>query len=165
MSAGVRVAVDDDFEHSMGYRINEHELAGVPVRLEVGAREAESKSVTWVRRDTMEKGTLADAEIVGGMESILSGMQSSMLEKAEKVKKDMTRDVDTWDEFSSIMHSQKMFIRAPWCEQASCEAEIKTETKATPRVLELDRIDENINAICVKCGEPAHRRWLFAQSY
>jgi prolyl-tRNA synthetase len=58
-----------------------------------------------------------------------------------------------------------MFIRAPWCEDAACEADIKEATKATPRVLELDRMDEHAEATCVKCGKPAHRHWLFAQSY
>jgi prolyl-tRNA synthetase len=163
--AGVRAALDDDFGHSMGYRINEHELAGVPVRLEIGGKEAEARSVTWVRRDTLEKGTLADTELISSLESLLSGIQSAMLEKAEKLKHDLTRDVSSWDEFSAAMADRRMFLRAPWCEDAACEVAIKEATKATPRVLELDRIEENIEASCVKCGNPAHRRWLFAQSY
>jgi prolyl-tRNA synthetase len=163
--AGVRAALDDDFGHSMGYRINDHELAGIPVRLEIGGREAESRSATWVRRDTLEKGTFADAELISGLESLLSGMQSAMLEKAEKLKLDLTRNVSSWDEFSTAMADRRMFLRAPWCEDAECEAAIKETTKATPRVLELDRIEEHTDSSCVKCGKPAHRHWLFAQSY
>lgn len=163
--AGVRVMVDDDFNHSMGYRINEHELRGIPVRIEVGAREAEAQSATWVRRDTMEKGTLESSNLVDAVETLLSSMQSAMLERAEQLRRNMTKDVTSWDEFSAIMRDKKMFIRAPWCEDVACEAAIKDETKATPRVLELDRIDERIEASCVKCNKPVHRRWLFAQSY
>ncbi len=163
--AGVRVVLDDDMNHSLGFRINEHELAGVPLRLEVGAREAEAQTVSWVRRDNFEKGNFVRAELVGEVASLLTGIQSALLEKAEKTKREMTRDVDTWDEFTKIMAEEKMFIRAPWCEETACEADIKNETKATPRVLELDRLEENEQMECVKCGKPAHRHWLFAQSY
>ncbi len=163
--AGVRAVLDEDMNHSMGYRINEWELKGVPVRLEIGGREAEAKTATWVRRDTFEKGTVAEAELTGMVETLLSGIQSSLLERSEELKRELTVDVASWKEFTKVLDGRKTFLRALWCEDPTCEAEIKNETKTTPRVLELDRRDERVEGTCVKCGDPAHRHWLFAQSY
>ncbi|MBP6885707.1 MAG: proline--tRNA ligase [Candidatus Pacebacteria bacterium] len=164
-SAGVRVQLDDDFEHTMGFRINEHELAGTPIRLEVGAREAESRTVTAVRRDTFAKTTIPDADVVEQVQELLTDVQSSLLERSDAAKLSLTSDVASWEGFMEIMTNKKMFIRAPWCESADCEALIKEVSKATPRVLELSRIDEHVEATCIKCGSAAHRHWLFAQSY
>ncbi|HTP57218.1 MAG TPA: proline--tRNA ligase [Candidatus Paceibacterota bacterium] len=163
--AGIRAVVDTDLLHSLGYRINEHELRGVPVRLEVGARELADGKITAVRRDTLTKSSVNRSDIVTDVQTLLSDIQSSLLERSEKLKRELTKEAATWEEFTAIMEHGKAFIRAPWCERPECEADIKAETKATPRVLELDRIDEHIETVCVKCGEPAHRRWLFAQSY
>ncbi len=162
---GIRAVVDTDDQHTLGYRINEHELRGVPLRLEVGARELKEDKVTVVRRDTLAKATLGRADLVEDVRALLGDIQSSLFERSEKMKRELTREADTWEEFTRIMAEGKSFIRAPWCERAVCEADIKAATKATPRVLELERINEDVETVCVKCGEPAHRRWLFAQSY
>ncbi len=165
-ATGIRAISDLDFRKTLGYRINEWELKGVPLRLEVGVKEIESKSVTAVRRDTFAKQNfgmdVADVEV----SKLLETIQQDLYQKSEKMRNDMTVDVGTWDEFQNIMANGRKFIRAPWCEEAACEAEIKEATKAVTRVLELDRIDEKLdNAKCVHCGKPAKRRWLFAQSY
>lgn len=162
---GIRAVLDEDMNHSMGFRINEWELKGIPIRLEIGAREAKEKEVTWVRRDTFEKGSLREEKLSDELEALLSGVQSALLERSEALKRELTQDVKHWREFVDALQDQKRFLRALWCEEIECEQMIKEETKTTPRVLELDRIDEQIEGTCVKCGKPAQRHWLFAQSY
>lgn len=163
--AGVWVVSDVDFRKTLGYRINEWELKGIPLRLEVGMKELESKTATAARRDTFAKESFGSGVLSVKIPSMLRTIQEDMYKKSEKSRNDLTTDVETWDEFKTIMANERKFIRAPWCEEAECEAAIKEETKASTRVLELDRIQEAGNYKCVKCGKPAHRRWLFAQAY
>jgi prolyl-tRNA synthetase len=163
--AGVRVAVDLDTAHSMGYRINEWELKGVPVRLEVGKREIADGKVTAVRRDSFNKSQLNVKNLVSETEALLNEIQTDLLAQSEKTKRGLTVDVANYDEFKKVMIERRSFIRVPWCEDSSCEAKIKEETKATSRILELDQIDKKESLSCFACGKLASRRWLFAQAY
>jgi prolyl-tRNA synthetase len=74
-------------------------------------------------------------------------------------------DIETLEQFQQAMNEKKSFVRAPWCENISCEEAIKAETKATPRVLEMELIDQKGDYKCFHCSKPASRKWLFAQSY
>ncbi len=163
--AGVRVVSDVDFRKTLGFRINEWELKGIPLRLEVGKKELEAKSVTAVRRDNFSKETVTESVLHVKIPKLLETIQHDLYKKSEQSRNDLTAEVSTYDEFKDVMANKKMFIRAAWCEDAVCEAAIKEETKATTRVLELDRVHESGKYQCVGCGEPAHRKWLFAQSY
>lgn len=163
--AGVRVISDVDFRKTLGYRINEWELKGVPLRLEVGKKEVEAKTVTAARRDTFAKEVISISELAQGVKNTLNNIQKELFRRSEESRNDLTVDVSDWDKFKSVMADQKMFIRSPWCEEASCEAAIKEETKAVTRLLELDLMDKRGDHKCVHCGKPASRRWLFAQSY
>jgi prolyl-tRNA synthetase len=86
-----------------------------------------------------------------------------MFAQSKKFVEDNTRDASSFAEFENIMLTSKGFIRAFWCEDASCEAAIKEKTKASTRCLPLDAKDEA--GKCVRCGNAATHRWLFAQSY
>lgn len=162
-NAGVRVKVDTREEPSIGRRFNEWEVKGVPLRLELGHNELAADNVVLVRRDTGEKVTVARKEILTTTQKILADIQSSLFNKAKKFRDDNTRDADSFEEFKKIMESTRGFIRAFWCEEASCEKEIKDETKATTRCLPMNAVNEK--GVCVHCGKPAVHRWLFAQSY
>ncbi|MEK7589120.1 MAG: proline--tRNA ligase [Patescibacteria group bacterium] len=162
---GVRIAVDIDSEHSLGFRINNWELKGVPVRLEVGAKEIEQGTVKFVRRDTFEKGFIPLDELEAKIPELLEAIQNELFEKSKKNRDNLTINVDSLDLFKESLEKQRYFIRAPWCEDAECEAKIKEETKVSTRVLELERTEEAIDGACVGCGGPAKRRWLFAQGY
>ena len=164
--AGVRVVSDLDYRKTMGFRINEWELKGIPLRIEVGGKEIESNTVTVARRDDLSKHQM-DANLLSvEIPAILEFIQKELLKKSEASRDALTKDVSTWDEFKSTVADQKMFIRAPWCEDASCEASIKEETKAGTRCLELDRVQEVLSDTkCVHCDKPAVHKWLFAQSY
>ena len=164
--AGVRVVSDIDFRKTLGFRINDWELKGVPLRIEVGGKELEAQNTTLVRRDTFAKHQTNTDLLSLEVPALLEIIQKDLYKKSEQSRNDLTTEVSTWDEFKSVMTDKKMFIRAPWCEDASCEATIKEETKAGTRCLELDRIQEVLSDTpCVHCGKPALHKWLFAQSY
>jgi len=162
---GIRALIDENTKHSLGYRINEWELYGIPLRLEIGSKEFEAKSAVSVRRDTFERRTLAKNDVVSEIPKILKAIQQNLLEKSEATKNRLTIEATTFAEFQDILTTKHAFIRAPWCEKAECEKQIKSKTKATTRVLELENIEKRSPAPCVHCGEKAQRKWLFAQSY
>lgn len=162
-NGGVRSKLDSRDEPSVGRRFNEWELKGVPVRFEVGGKELADHTVTIARRDTGEKVTVERKDMLVQVERILKDIQKSLYEKALAHLQANTHDVTSFSEFEEIMRTTRGFIRALWCEEASCEAAIKEKTKANTRCLAQDK--EGGSGKCVHCGKPAARRWLFGQSY
>lgn len=158
-----RVKIDDREGESAGFKFNKWELKGVPVRLEIGNREAEEGKVTLCRRDTREKISVSVEELATTLKKIFAEIQTSLFEKHKKFTADNTFTVDDYDAFKKVMKGSRGFISAHWCENAECEAEIKTETKATTRCLPMDAPEEK--GVCVKCGKPSDHRWLFGLSY
>lgn len=158
----IRVKVDKR-EDRIGSKHNDWELKGVPVRIEIGNREVESGEVTLVRRDTSKKLTVARDQLVNKVSELLEEIQDNLLKQAEEFLAQNTREVGTWDEFKRIMENERGFIRAFWCEDRTCEERIKEETKATVRVLPKDAKEES--GKCVRCGNDAKFKWLFALAY
>lgn len=155
----------DDTDKSIGYRISEAEIKGIPLRIEVGPRDVIKKSVTISRRDTLIKESVLIDRLPEYTQEALSLVQKNLYLRSEENKKNMTADVDSYDEFKEIMTKRRMFIRAYWCESGVCEAKIKEQTKATTRVCELSELEKKDNGRCVYCGNNALRKWLFAQAY
>lgn len=162
-NGGVRSKFDDREEPSVGRRFNEWEVKGVPVRFEVGQQELADRKVTIVRRDTGEKTVVSREQMLVTTEKILNDIQTSLFRKAQAFLKENTREVATYQDFKTIMSTTRGFIRAFWCEEEACEAQIKDETKATTRCLPLEAKEEK--GVCIHCGKPATHRWLFAQAY
>ncbi len=160
---GMRVRLDDRENQSVGRKFNEWEVKGVPVRLEIGSKEMTDRAVTIARRDTGQKHVVERKDFLPLIEKILKDIQSELFAKAKVFLEANTRDVSQFSEFEEIMRTTRGFIRAFWCEDASCEAAIKEKTKASTRCLPLDA--EKEKGICVHCGKPAVHRWLFGQSY
>lgn len=163
--AGIKYKIDKDADKSMGYRLNEAEIKGIPLRIEIGPHEAEKNSVMVSRRDTFEKEPMKLDKLAIFAEKAMSEMQTALLLKSQDLKEKMTKDVTTFAEFEEIMKNNRSFIRAYWCEASTCEAKIKELTKATTRVCEMSELDKNDDGTCVHCGNKARRKWLFAQSY
>jgi len=161
---GIRVKIDERIEKTVGWKFNEWELKGVPVRIEVGEKEIESKELTVVRRDKNEKLKISlSANYLSDLEEILMEIQKNLFERMKKYREENTRQVSDYAEFKEIMKTKKGLIYAFWCEDPTCEAKIKEETKATTRVLPLDAKEEK--GKCVNCGKSARSRWYFAQAY
>lgn len=159
----VRVELDARIEQSAGWKYNEWEMKGVPIRIEVGEREMKAEKVTLVSRTTGEKTEVPTKEVLSAIEKLLEQIQKDLLEKTSRNLQENTREVNSYEEFKEIMKTKKGFIKAFWCEGAACEEKIKEETKASSRCLPLDA--EKESGKCVYCGRPATHRWIFAQSY
>jgi prolyl-tRNA synthetase len=151
---GVRVILDDDFKGSLGFRMNKWELEGVPLRVEIGGRELEEKSVQSVRRDNFAKSKVPMGEVTKEIPELLMAIQKSLHEKSRESKEALTHDATTYEEFQSILSEKKAFVRVPWCEDRACEDKVKQDTKATPRVLEMDLIGEKASGKCFHCDSP-----------
>jgi prolyl-tRNA synthetase len=158
-----RVKIDNKEGETAGAKFNKWELEGVPLRIEIGDRDVTSGSVIICRRDTSEKITVKFDELPKTIEKLLAEIQQNLFAKHKKFTQDHTFKADSYDEFKKIMETSRGFIYAHWCENADCEANIKTDTKATTRCLSLDAVEEE--GKCIRCGNKSTHRWLFGLSY
>ena len=147
-----------------GWKFNEWELKGVPVRVEVGPRDLQHDEVTLVRRDTRAKEQVPIEGIAERAVVLLDIVQQAIFERARAYLEANTHDVDDYATFQEVMRSQRGFLRAYWCGSAACEQRIKEETRATIRVIPFDAEAAGPGR-CVCDGAPATQRVLFAQSY
>ena len=159
-NAGLRMEADLDEEHSPGWKFNEHELRGVPVRVELGPRDIEQGQVVLVRRDTREKEFVARAGLAERLRGLLEEIQDNMLRQATEFRDANTRHAETYDEFREILEHKRGFVVAPWDGTEETEQKIKEETKATIRLLPFDR-KEGKDLVSGKPGETA----IFARAY
>ena len=159
-----RVRVQSDWsEHTPGWKFNEWELKGVPVRLEIGPRDVAAGQAVVVRRDTRRKEFVPLAELPARLEALLAEMQQNLFARALDFREANTHTVDSFEEFKAIMEGQRGFIRAHWCGQTSCELAIKEQTGATLRCIPLHQTPEE--GQCILCGEKSSARVLFARAY
>lgn len=159
----IRVHLDVREEKSVGWKFHEWELKGVPLRIEIGLKEAESKKVTVVRRDLGDKDFFYDLSLGRDVSTVLAAIQKKLFEKRQKFNSENTHDIDSYEQFKKIMSTTRGYIYAFWCEDPLCEAKIKEETKASTRVLPLDAKEEK--GTCIYCKKSAIHRWYFAQAY
>ncbi|MBI3459152.1 proline--tRNA ligase [Candidatus Azambacteria bacterium] len=161
--AGTRVKIDELETVTLGSKINTWELRGVPLRIEIGSKEVENKTVTMARRDTGEKLNFPIDQLVEKVSELLNQIQTNLYDRAEKFLQDNTKEVYTYDEFKKIMLGERGFVSAFWCESEQCEKMIKEETKASTRCLLLDAQEQQ--GLCIYCQKPAQHQWLFGQAY
>ncbi|HVN59362.1 MAG TPA: proline--tRNA ligase [Bacteroidales bacterium] len=162
-SEGITVKYDDRDTHKPGWKFADYELKGVPVRLVLGPRDIENKTVEICRRDTLEKSTRSTEGLTGHIVSLLGDIQSNMLVRARRFRDENTFKVDSWNDFKAVLDDQGGFILAHWDGTVETENRIKEETKATIRCIPLDAPEEE--GKCVYSGKPSRRRVLFARSY
>ncbi|MGD6810576.1 MAG: proline--tRNA ligase [Candidatus Bathyarchaeia archaeon] len=160
---GLNVILDDRQEYTPGWKFNQWELKGVPLRIELGPRDLKNGQVVMVRRDSREKIFVKEADIPATAEKLLQDIQDGMLEKAKAILADKTTPVQTYDEFKQVVEGKGGFIKAAWCGKPNCEAKIKEETGATIRVIPFQH--EEPHSGCVFCGEKAKDVVYFARSY
>lgn len=160
---GVRCEVDDREKLSFGYRLNDAELRGIPLRVEIGPKELNAAEIQIAVRHLHEKRKLAVATFEEGVEKLLAWIQQDMFTKAKERVKSMTYEIDNFEDFKRIMKENRGLIKAYWDETPETEAKIKEITKATTRCVLLDEPESE--GLCVYSGQPAKRRWYFAQAY
>ena len=158
-----RAEIDLRKEYSPGWKFNEWELRGVPLRIEVGKKEIKENKLTLARRDTGEKMVISQKVAISKIKRLLDEIQKNLFERSQKYLRENTREVADYQDFKEIIENKKGFIKAFWCEDPKCEAKIKEETKATTRVLPMDAKVEK--GKCIYCKRAAKRKWIFAQAY
>ncbi|MCA1727783.1 MAG: proline--tRNA ligase, partial [Actinobacteria bacterium] len=159
----LRVKVDDREEHRPGYKFNEWELKGVPVRIEMGPRDLDQDQVTVARRDTMDKGPEPLGGVGERVRGLMSQIQDALRAQAAEYLESHTMRPSDYGEMRAFLESNGGFALAPWCAGADCEAQVKAETKATIRYLPLD--PEPAAGTCVVCGKPAAEEAAWARAY
>jgi prolyl-tRNA synthetase len=162
-AAGVRVRLDDRDQHTPGWKYNEWELRGVPVRVEVGPRDVAKESVVFVRRDDRAKSFVPLAEVGTAMTALLVQVQQALFDRALAFRAESTRRADTLAAMGDLLRQHRGFVSAHWCGDGDCEAAIKAETQATIRNLPHDTPEEA--GTCVRCDRPSRHRVLFAKAY
>lgn len=162
--AGLRAKLDDRDEYTPGWKFNEWELRGVPLRLELGPQDVKKGVVTAVRRDTREKAQIRRSEIAAWAKATLDKIQGDMLAAAAAFLAENTKTVDNCDDFYLLLEGRPGFVRAPWCGGTSCEDHIAAETGATIRFLPLEAEDASDHS-CAGCAGKAKMWAYFAKAY
>jgi prolyl-tRNA synthetase len=152
--------VDLDEEHSPGWKFNEHELRGVPVRVELGPRDIEKAQAVLVRRDTGEKEFVERKALPARLRDLMAEIQDNMLSQATEFRDANTRHAETYEDFAEIIEEKRGFVVAPWDGTEETEEKIKEDTKATIRLLPFDRT-EGKDLVSGKPGRTA----IFARAY
>ena len=160
---GIRVKFDHRDTHKPGWKFNEYELKGVPVRLAIGPRDVENETLELARRDTLTKETISRNEVVSTVVQLMDEIQSNLYNKAANFRTEHTTEVKNYDEFKEVLNSKGGFILAHWDGTSETEEKIKNETKATIRCIPLDAKDES--GLCVVTGKPSNKKVLFAKAY
>jgi prolyl-tRNA synthetase len=160
---GITVKYDNRDTHKPGFKFADYELKGIPVRLAIGPRDIENKTIEVARRDNLTKETIPVDAVIEYIPRLLDEIQENILNKAIRFKEENTYFVDNWDDFIKRLDDTGGFIMAHWDGTAETETKIKDETKATIRCIPFDSPDED--GKCIYSGKPSKRRVLFARSY
>jgi len=158
----IRAYVDDREQYTPGWKYHEWEMKGVPLRVEIGPRDMESKQITLVRRDTGKKTAVPQADSVTQIVNTLDEIQQSLLHKAKETQAKLTTTANNMKEFAHIIETAGGFVKAFLSEDNDCEERIKLETGATVRIVPFK---ESARGQCVYCGAPNSREVVFARSY
>ncbi|HVG71819.1 MAG TPA: proline--tRNA ligase [Vicinamibacterales bacterium] len=161
---GVRVMLDDRDSQTPGWKFNEWEMRGVPLRLEIGPKDLEKSQVVLARRDTREKSFVPMDGLTAHIEQLLVTIQKALFDRAVQFRTEHTSETSSYDEFKQIMDGRPGFVISPWCGTAECEAAIKAETQATIRNIPFTSAGADGKA-CLKCGRQATANAWFAKSY
>jgi prolyl-tRNA synthetase len=160
-TAGIRVKVDDRDNVSPGFKFNEWELRGVPLRFEIGPRDVEGGTVMTARRDMLGKVVMPQADAASWTNELLEEIQQAMYDKAVAFRDAHIFDPQDYAEFQQAVEDGWAF--SWWCEDGACEEAIKQDTKATTRCIPLDQAEGE--GVCIHCGKPARRKVYFARAY
>ncbi len=162
-SAGVTYKIDDRKNYTPGWKFNEWELKGIPLRIEVGPRDVKENQLVMVRRDLSEKVVKQVEGIGEESRKILETIQKDLFEKAKTFMADNTKKISSYDDFKEFYKSGGGFAESRWCGSPECEQEVQEETKATIRVIPFEQ--PGGKGSCIKCGKESETLVVFAKSY
>jgi len=159
---GMSIYADTREQYTPGWKFNEWELKGVPLRIEIGPRDIKKKKITIVRRDTFEKLEVEEELIYQEIKSISEDIQRNLFKKAKDFMESHTAEVDNYKDFKKVLDEKGGFLKVFWCSKQECEEKIKEETGATIRLLSEG---QEITSNCIYCGEKARAEAFFAKAY
>ncbi len=151
----------DNCEQTPGWKFNEWELKGAPLRLEIGPKEVKENKITYVLRDELKKNSISLKQL--HPEKLLDAMQKRLLEKSKKFTENNTFEAGSYEEFKKILKEKGGFIKADWCGDAKCEKKVQDETKATIRCIPFKQTRKDKK--CIRCGQKSKYSVLFAKAY
>ncbi len=164
IAADIRVKMDDRDEQTPGFKFNDWEMRGVPLRIEIGPRDVADNNVALARRDIPGregKSFVPQAGLTDTVQDMLATIQQALFDRALAFREAHTQYPTTYDDFrSTIEHG---FALSYWCGTDECEAVIKAETRATTRCIPFDQPEEA--GVCIRCGEIAPEQVIFARAY
>jgi len=164
-AAGIRIKMDDREELTPGFKYNDWELRGVPVRIEIGPKDVEKGSVALARRDVPGregKSFVPQASLASTVSGLLPEIHSSMLRRATDYRDANIHDPKTYDELKEVVANGWAF--SWWCGDAACEARVKEDTKATIRCIPLEG-QPGGKGRCIVCGNEADKKVYFGRAY
>lgn len=159
----ISVKYDDRDSRRSGWKFNEYELKGVPVRIAIGPKDLETGQAEIFRRDSMQKQFVEIDGTAEHVEKLLEEIQQNLYDKAFAFRRENTRNADTWEEFVDILENKGGFVSAHWDGTTETEELIKEKTKATIRCIPFDNPQEE--GKCILTGKPSKERVLFAKAY
>ena len=162
-SKGISVKFDQRDTHKPGFKFNEYELKGVPVRLAIGQRDLDNNTFEVARRDTLTKETVASDQVVHHIEQLLVVIQDNLYQRALEFRDTHITPVDTYEDFKKVLDEKGGFVSAHWDGTIATEAKIKDDTKASIRCIPIDAKEEQ--GLCILTGKPSSKRVLFAKAY
>jgi prolyl-tRNA synthetase len=160
---GFRVKVDDRDTHKPGWKFAEYELQGVPLRIAIGPRDLENGTAELARRDTGEKETLPQDQLIHHVGETLEALQQNVFRIAQEFRQHHTHQADDWKRFEELIAGDAGFVYAHWDGTTETELRIKELTKATIRCIPLRGKKEE--GKCILTGRPSNQRVIFAKAY
>jgi len=160
---GVTVKYDDRTTHKPGWKFNEYELKGVPVRIAIGPKDLEKGTVEVARRDTLEKQYIPMEDVETMVPALLEEIQKNLFQRSLDFRDEHITKVDDFETFKEVLETKTGFLSCHWDGTAETENKIKDITKATIRCIPLDTVEEE--GKCILTGAPSKQRVLFAKAY
>ena len=160
---GIRVKLDARDTHKPGWKFNEYELKGVPIRIALGPKDLENNTIEVARRDTLSKELISQAEAVDYIVTLLDTIQENLFQKAMEMRVSLTHEAEDYEQFKRILEEKGGFVWAHWDGTTETEERIKAETKATIRCIPLD--GPVTPGKCILTGKNSSRKVLFARAY
>lgn len=160
---GIRVKFDNRDTHKPGWKFNEYELKGVPVRIAIGPKDVENGTVEVARRDILSKEMMKKEDAAVKIKDLLEEIQKNLFTKAVDFRKENTTEVSSYSEFKEVLERKGGFILAHWDGTSETEEQIKNETKATIRCIPIE--SDDVSGSCMVTGKPSARKVIFAKAY
>ena len=159
----IRVQTDDRDEYTSGWKFNDWEMKGVPLRVNIGLRDIQENQVELIRRDTKERFYVKEKELVNQTLSILEKIQSNMFDRAKNLLQEKTRSATTLEELLSVLDATGGFVACSWCGKRTCEDLVKEKTSADIRIVPYN--PKNNISSCIGCGNQETIEVYFGRAY